>query len=217
MKKIKIYGGMELLYLYYRKNDIKINLIMIYMKIYTKKGDQGNTSLANGEVYMKSEIYFQILGDLDELNSALGLISGYPKIQDIQMWIFDISCIIGNPDSKYIFDNDKTTLAILESEIDKMTEELPKLRNFIIPSGHIHLARAISRRCERSYDKFFHGTNEKRYLIIYQFLNRLSDYLFTLARYDNQLNKKNKEVIYQKTDMLTIVEPEKKQSWFNII
>lgn len=169
------------------------------MKIYTKKGDTGFTSLFDCTRISKSSDLIDLIGDLDELNSFIGLINSPEILPDIQVWIFDLSTIIANPKHKYLFDDDLSIIAIIENEIDRLTALLPKLINFILPSGNIHVARAVSRRCERKLvsiiDKYTHIP-----VNCLVFLNRLSDYLFTLARFDNI----NKEVIYRKSSILTI-------------
>lgn len=169
------------------------------MKIYTKKGDTGFTSLYDCSRISKSSDLIDLIGDLDELNSFIGLINSDEILPDIQIWIFDLSTIIANPKHKYLFDDDLFNITLIESEIDRLTSLLPKLVNFILPSGNVHVARAVSRRCERKLvsiiDKYTHIP--KNCLI---FLNRLSDYLFTVARFDNM----NKEIIYRKSSILSI-------------
>jgi len=119
------------------------------MKIYTKTGDNGTTSLYDLSRLSKSSILIDLLGDIDELNSFVGIIESKKMLEDIQIWLFDLGTIIANPNKKFNFDVNLEFTKILEKEIDNMTNELPKLRNFILPSGNIHLSRAIARRCER--------------------------------------------------------------------
>jgi len=174
------------------------------MKIYTKTGDNGMTSLYNLSRISKSSMLIDLLGDIDELNSFIGIIQSVKILKDIQTWLFDLGTIIANPSKKFNFDINLEFTKILENEIDNMTSELPKLNNFILPSGNIHLARAITRRCERKLveakDKYTHIDDN---CIV--FINRLSDYLFTLARYENFINKNN-DVIYKKSNILTEVD-----------
>jgi len=174
------------------------------MKIYTKTGDGGLTSLYNCSRVSKSSNLIDLLGDIDELNSFIGIIESEYLLKDIQIWLFDLGTIIANPDKKYLFDKNLEFTKILENEIDNMTNELPKLNNFILPCGNIHLSRAITRRCERKLvevkKEYYHiDTN----CLI--FINRLSDYLFTLARYD-YYKKGFKENIYKKSGILTIIQ-----------
>jgi len=178
------------------------------MKIYTKTGDKGITSLYDCSKVSKSSLLINLLGDIDELNSFIGIIESEYLLKDIQMWLFDLGTIIANPKKKYNFDVNLEYTGQLENEIDKFTNELPKLTNFIIPNGNIHLSRAITRRCERKLVKLI-SSQISTYNHIDNncivFLNRLSDYLFTLARYD--AFKKNKhEIIYKKTSILTTIE-----------
>lgn len=171
------------------------------MKIYTKVGDNGMTSLFDCSKISKGSELIDLIGDLDELNSFIGVIDSKEKLESLQTWIFDLSTIIANPKHKYIFDEDNTNINLIENEIDRLTALMPKLKNFILPSGNIHLSRAICRRCERKLvsiiDNYDHIPNK-----CLAFLNRLSDYLFTLARYENMDN----EIIYTKSDILTKIE-----------
>ena len=119
------------------------------MKIYTKTGDNGTTSLYDCSRVLKSSILIDLLGDIDELNSFIGIIDNKRLLNEIQIWLFDMGTIIANPKKKYDFDINLQFTKILEKEIDEMTTGLPKLNNFILPNGNIHLSRAIARRCER--------------------------------------------------------------------
>jgi len=168
------------------------------MVIYTKTGDDGSTSLYDCSRVSKSSILIDLLGDIDELNSFIGIIKSEQLLPEVQVWLFDLGTIIANPIKKYSFDVNLEYTKILETEIDKMTAQLQKLNNFILPSGNIHLSRAIARRCERKMveAKATYKHIDDNCLI---FINRLSDYLFTLARYDNM----NKDVIYKKSNILT--------------
>ncbi len=174
------------------------------MKIYTKTGDNGLTSLYDNTRVSKSSILIDLLGDIDELNSFIGMIDSEFLIKDIQIWLFDLGTIIANPNKKYKFDCNLEFTKILEKEIDKMTSELPKLVNFILPNGYIHLSRAITRRCERKLVEVKTNNShiDDNCLI---FINRLSDYLFTLARYDSYY-KGIKENIYKKSTILQLYD-----------
>lgn len=170
------------------------------MKIYTKTGDKGETSLYDCSRVSKSSLLINLLGDIDELNSFIGIIDSEYLLTDIQIWLFDLGTIVANPKKKYNFDINQEVTKILEKEIDNMTSELPKLSNFILPSGNIHLSRAIARRCERKLVKLNDMSHIDDNCLI--FINRLSDYLFTLARYDD-FKKNKKEIIYRKSAILT--------------
>ena len=168
------------------------------MKIYTKKGDEGQTSLYDCSLVSKSCDIIDLIGDLDELNSFIGIIDSKEILPSLQIWIFDLSTIIANPKHKYNFDEDNIIISLIEKEIDRLTEQMPKLKNFILPSGNIHLSRAICRRCERKLVGVI-DNNQHIPLKCLAFINRLSDYLFTLARFENKEN----EIIYKKSDILS--------------
>lgn len=132
------------------------------------------------------------------------------ELEDIQCCLFEIgSCIAAkNRSSRYVF-NDSTLIKNLEERIDQMTDELPELRNFILPGGssqtgsHLHFSRAVCRRCERLVTHWLRNeANEEddepfQETIIGIYLNRLSDYLFTLARYITQ-KEGHEDIIYHK-------------------
>lgn len=176
------------------------------MKIYTKTGDKGTTSLYDCSRVSKSSILIDLLGDIDELNSFIGIIDSSFLLKDIQTWLFDLGTIIANPNKKYSFDVSQEFTKILEKEIDMMTQQLPKLTNFILPSGNIHLSRAIARRCERKLvDVITNGDYKHIDDNCLVFINRLSDYLFTLARYDCFMKGKD-ENIYKKSSILKMLD-----------
>jgi len=168
------------------------------MKIYTKTGDNGTTCLYDLSRISKSSLLIDLLGDIDELNSFIGIIKSDKILADIQIWLFDLGTIIANPKKKYYFDKDLVITKLLEKEIDEITLLLPKLSNFILPSGNIHLSRAIARRCERKLVEAKEIYNHIDDNCI-KFINRLSDYLFTLARYENRGN----DMIYKKSSILS--------------
>ena len=164
-------------------------------KIYTKGGDKGETSLLGGTRVPKYHDRIEAYGTLDELNSYIGLIRDqkidehYKNILlDVQNNLFVAESLLAADKEESIkmlprLTDDKITL--LESEIDKMNEEIPPLKSFILPGGHevvsfCHIARTICRRAERLVIKL--GIQNKIDPIIIQYLNRLSDYLFVLAR-----------------------------------
>lgn len=164
-------------------------------KIYTKGGDKGETSLLGGTRVSKSHERVEVYGNLDELNSFIGLIrdqdinTRYKEVLIIvQEKLFVAEALIARDPSSQtrelpsLADGDIT---LLEQEIDAMNEELPPLNHFILPGGHstvsfCHMARTVCRRAERSLIRL----NESSPVddIIIRFLNRLSDYLFVLAR-----------------------------------
>jgi cob(I)alamin adenosyltransferase len=173
------------------------------MKIYTKTGDKGETSLYDCSRVSKSSDLIDLIGDIDELNSFIGIIESETLLKDIQIWLFDLGTIIANPKKKFNFDINLEYTKILEKEIDTITESLPKLSNFILPSNNIHLSRAIARRCERKMvevNKNYTHIDENCLI----FINRLSDYLFIIARYESY-KKNGSETIYKKSSILTSI------------
>ena len=167
-------------------------------KIYTKTGDSGSTSLIGGTKVPKNDIRIDAYGTVDELNSWIGLINDQlnspefkNELKDIQDRLFTIgsslACDSDKESKMKLPDLHETDIKLLEIKIDEMTAQLPPMKSFIVPGGHItvssiHITRTVCRRAERlivgikQHDLF---VDEK----IIQYLNRLSDYLFTLARY----------------------------------
>ena len=165
------------------------------MKIYTKTGDKGFTSLIGGTRVAKHHIRIESYGTVDELNSYIGLIrdqdiTDHDKdiLKQIQDRLFTIgSSLAADPErSKMIIpDLYMTDVELLEQEMDTMNEKLPELRHFILPGGNntisfCHIARCICRRAERITVHLAEESPVDEKVNIY--LNRLSDYLFTLAR-----------------------------------
>lgn len=171
-------------------------------KIYTRAGDTGTTTLIGGTKVLKSDLRIEAYGTVDELNSYLGLCSDLitdeasKKIAaGIQDRLFTIgSSLACDPVKELkmkIPDLKEEDIFLLEKEIDKMDQVLPELKQFILPGGnaivsHIHIARCICRRAERCCVRLQNETKEEGQLII-KYLNRLSDYLFVLARYVSHL------------------------------
>lgn len=165
------------------------------MKIYTKTGDKGYTSLIGGTRVAKYHIRIESYGTVDELNSYIGLISdqditAHDKeiLKQIQDRLFTIgSMLASDPDKSRMLIPDMHTadIELLESEIDNMNEHLPELKHFILPGGsnaisYCHIARCVCRRAERITVHLAEESLIDEKVKIY--LNRLSDYLFTLAR-----------------------------------
>ena len=175
------------------------------MKIYTKTGDKGQTSLVGGTRVSKDNAQIEAYGTVDELNSAIGIVAGEDTVyvdflQYIQHKLFNIGSVLaseGNLDFELPTVSEEDIL-LIEKEIDRLNEGLPRLKNFILPGGnvlsaHTHLARCICRRAERRVVTL----ENDEYLIHIRFLNRLSDYLFVLSREYLRLDGKQ-EVIWQK-------------------
>lgn len=171
-------------------------------KIYTKTGDKGNTSLIGGAKVPKSHLRIEAYGTIDELNSYIGLCKDVladeqssKALQDIQWQLFSIGAALACDPAKetkmHIPDIHESDVSFMEQEIDRMNEVLPPLKNFILPGGHsaisfLHIARCVCRRAERCCVRL-EGENEKLAPLILIYLNRLSDYLFVLARYAGYL------------------------------
>ncbi|MDO9274405.1 MAG: cob(I)yrinic acid a,c-diamide adenosyltransferase [Lutibacter sp.] len=179
------------------------------MKIYTKTGDQGTTSLFGGTRVPKYHLRIEAYGTVDELNSYVGLIRDQ-KIDahtteillKIQNELFTLGSMLATPPEKEILKSGKERLninkvgeesvALLENEIDLMNESLPPMSHFILPGGHTtvsfcHITRCICRRAERITTLLSDESTINPQILVY--LNRLSDYLFVLARkltIDNQ-------------------------------
>ncbi len=181
------------------------------MKIYTKTGDKGQTGIIGKRISKASKL-IDALGSLDELNASLGIViykvisekteqkllkKIEKDLEDTQSIIFSIGGILAGGRIKL---NLKLQTKKLESRMDKMDKELEPLQNFILPGGSnisssLHLSRAICRRAERRLVDYFEEISLKDESEILPFVNRLSDYFFTLARYIN-LKSGFKETIW---------------------
>ncbi|NUY81092.1 cob(I)yrinic acid a,c-diamide adenosyltransferase [Flavobacterium sp. MAH-1] len=172
------------------------------MKVYTKTGDKGTTALFGGTRVPKDHIRIESYGTVDELNSYIGLIRDQeinPHYKEIlirtQDRLFTAGAILATPPEKEVLKNGKLRLDIpriteddiqlLENEIDAMESELPPMTHFVLPGGHTtvsycHIARCVCRRAERLSVALSH--NEPIDELVLKYLNRLSDYLFVLAR-----------------------------------
>jgi cob(I)alamin adenosyltransferase len=165
------------------------------MKIYTKTGDNGSTSLFGGERVSKSHYRIDAYGTVDELNAYIGMLrdqeinqASIGILTEIQNTLFVIGSILatepGNTKVK-VPDLEVSEIQSLENEIDKMDSALPPIKNFVLPGGHIsvsfgHIARTVCRRAERLVIAL--DSHEKINPLVIQYLNRLSDYLFMLCR-----------------------------------
>jgi cob(I)alamin adenosyltransferase len=165
------------------------------LKIYTKKGDSGKTSLIGGTRVSKNHIRIEAYGTVDELNSWIGLLRDESKDKrakevfiNIQNNLFNIGSLLAADPKKnkmklpLISEQD---VLLLEKEIDKMNESLPPIKNFLLPGGHVsvshcHIARCVCRRAERNVVALDTASNVEP--VIVKYLNRLSDYLFVLSR-----------------------------------
>ena len=169
------------------------------IKIYTKTGDGGKTALIGGTKVPKSHLRIESYGTIDELNSFIGLLSDHITqdehskiiLKEIQDRLFTIgSSLATDPDKDAIMklpDLKEEDITLLENEIDNMNDVLPKMKNFILPGGHVavstaHVARCVCRRAERICVAM---QQEEMFIspLVIKYINRLSDYLFVLARF----------------------------------
>jgi cob(I)alamin adenosyltransferase len=171
-------------------------------KIYTKTGDQGKTSLIGGTKVPKSHVRIESYGTIDELNSYIGWVADQIEdlpskatLKEIQDRLFTIgSSLACDPDKEPLMkipDLLGSDVQFLEQEIDRMNESLPPMKFFILPGGHpaistAHVARCVCRRAERICVQM---KEEGMFIepLVIQYINRLSDYLFVLARYIGHL------------------------------
>eukprot|EP00892_Ulva_mutabilis_P007331 jgi/Ulvmu1/4970/UM207_0014.1 len=191
---------------------------MSKFKIYTKTGDKGTSSLFNGERRGKTDPFFAALGDVDEVNACVGLASAHclkaeansgreklvQQMGEIQSRLLDVGSAVATP----LENSSERKIAIaqfapdhssqLEQWIDELDAELPALTTFILPSGgqtsaQLHVARAVCRRAERAVVALEDAVPSS----VRIYMNRLSDYLFTAARYA-AMQEGEKEVTYRK-------------------
>ena len=165
------------------------------MKIYTRAGDKGSTSLLGGKRVPKSDARIDAYGTVDELNSYMGLLADHKEnegrevfLRSVQENLFVIGSILAVEPGKtfdYVPELTEDQVKALEDEIDSMNESLPEMKFFILPGGHplvstTHVARTVCRRAERNVAAL--SETEEINAVLLQYLNRLSDYLFVLAR-----------------------------------
>ncbi|MDR2205856.1 MAG: cob(I)yrinic acid a,c-diamide adenosyltransferase [Flavobacteriaceae bacterium] len=182
------------------------------MKIYTKTGDKGETGLYGGTRISKASARVESYGNIDELNSFIGVAKAHiddenvlKQLKKIQFDLFTAGSEAATPQDKLLLANGKPRLPItiseeeiseLEKYIDLMEEKLDPLQFFILPGGgkaatFLHVARTVCRRAERSL-VFLNDTENIRPELI-KYLNRLSDYLFVLARFVSKINGETEE------------------------
>lgn len=181
------------------------------MKIYTRTGDKGKTSLFDGTRVLKSNARVDAYGTIDELNSAIGVavaqisdvrfqISDIQKeLEQIQHDLFEIGAALAMPNGMPVVGLEMRPKDF-EVMIDTMTNKMPELKSFILPGGGkagsaLHVCRTVSRRAERCVVALMQDEDIDQTIVIY--LNRLSDLFFTLARYANFVEKK-KETVWKK-------------------
>ena len=168
------------------------------MKIYTKKGDKGKTSLYGGTQIEKSHIRINSYGNIDELNSYIGLMLTETLDEDQeallhsvqnQLFVIGSHLAAGNDHDFKLPEIHAEFIEQIEKQIDAMQEKLPELKHFILPGGskatsYAHICRTVTRRAERSVVAL--SLEEQVPEIIIQYLNRLSDYFFVLSRFIGQ-------------------------------
>ena len=180
------------------------------MKIYTGTGDRGKTSLFSGERVAKSDARIEAYGDVDELNSLLGALTAdladrnpelTENLQQVQADLFQLSALLAitpnSPAMDSLAEITDDQIAGLEDSIDQLDEQLSDLSGFILPGGHstaawAHICRTVCRRAERNAtrisDEYTEGRAAHQYRMVLVYLNRLSDYLFVVARYCNHIH-----------------------------
>ncbi|NNP74222.1 ATP:cob(I)alamin adenosyltransferase [Acinetobacter defluvii] len=186
-------------------------------KIYTRTGDAGTTGLGDGSRVAKDDLRIAALGDVDELNSIVGVLRSQIALSNIenkaewdkslsliQHWLFDLGGEVCIPNYTML---QPLCVEFLEKEIDRMNEALPMLKDFILPSGTIvcsyaHQARAVCRRAERSL-MTVHTRDQNIQATALQLLNRLSDWFFVASR-TLQRAEGGSEVLWQKNINETI-------------
>ena len=166
------------------------------MKIYSKKGDKGKTSLIGGKIVDKHNLSVDAYGTIDELNSFIGLLKDYVEdkkinkvLHNIQLKLFSVGSILASAGDNNFSEKvsiEKKDIEDIESNIDNMNNQLPNLKNFIIPGGHkissyCHICRSICRRAERKISELNNHYPINPYILSY--VNRLSDFFFVLSRH----------------------------------
>ncbi|GEK90945.1 cob(I)yrinic acid a,c-diamide adenosyltransferase [Alkalibacterium kapii] len=184
------------------------------MKVYTGRGDYGNTNLIGGRTVKKTNGRVDAYGNIDELNAHIGLLVSIvdenyrdtergilTDLYTIQHDLFDIGSILADKENKLAFVFSPSKFKNIEKKIDELTPHLSELKYFILPGGtkpaaQAHVVRTVTRRVERDILAFAEEEPVQENILIY--LNRLSDYFFILARY---LNKRvgKRETVYTKT------------------
>ena len=172
-------------------------------KVTTKRGDDGSTGMADGTRVQKSNLVVKAIGELDELNSWMGLLCSLDELnehkdylQSIQNRLFDIGGILTTKSKVPL---KKQYLLTLEKKTANLNQKMPDLNNFILPGGSkessfIHITRTVCRRAERSLIEAKGSEKIEQSCLIY--INRLSDFLFVLARKVN-LDSGNKELLWK--------------------
>lgn len=176
------------------------------MGIYTKKGDAGATSNLLDHFYRKDDLCIQLMGEIDEINANIGYLRsiGVPDDmeEDLKRIQHNLYALSTEASSEFTDRQIETKeVKYLEECIDKMTDSMGKLKYFIYQSGcqsaaYTHVVRTVVRRCERTFVTFLSSKNTTAYPPSYQYINRMSDYFFTVARYINWRNNIPDELLH---------------------
>lgn len=181
------------------------------MKIYTKKGDEGRTTNILGEKYLKSHDIMELQGCIDEINASIGVLrsklNNLPQeekayvdslLKNIQHHLYETGVEISYNFTQIYIGEDK--IRLLEENMDKMTDRMLPLTSFIYYGGveaaaYSHLIRSVVRRTERVFVRFNENMGKEEYSLSYKYINRLSDFFFTLARYINFISGEQEETL----------------------
>ncbi len=180
------------------------------MKVYTKSGDRGSTSLIGGKRVSKAALQVEAYGSIDELKSHIALLGDLFEDKDVKevleqiiIKLFEAESLVASAGAEAagkMPQLKEEDVEFLERNIDKMDEVLPGLKAFVLPGGsalnsHCNIARAVCRRAERATIRFDEDSPKPYVKPVVKYLNRLSDYLFTLSRYSLFLEGK-KEILW---------------------
>ncbi|MDZ7835360.1 MAG: cob(I)yrinic acid a,c-diamide adenosyltransferase [Alkalibacterium sp.] len=178
------------------------------MKIYTGRGDHGNTNLIGGGTVKKTDRRVEAYGSVDELNAHVGLLASMIReewavsrsyitesLNLIQHLLFDIGSILADKENKMALSFDRFEIDKIEQKIDELNSHLDEIKYFVLPGGtkqasQAHVARTVTRRVERTMLKLNEQEPLPKEMLVY--INRLSDYFFVLARYLNKIAEKKK-------------------------
>lgn len=182
------------------------------MGIYTKKGDMGYTTNLLGEKYLKCDEMMELQGSIDEVNAHIGVLrsklsklcgqvelkNADDLLKTIQFNLYEMGVELSSNFTQILID--ENSVKLLEDSIDEMTELMPPQKNFLYYSGmeeavYAHMIRSVVRRTERVFVRFHEKIGKEEYSVSYKYINRLSDFFFTLARYINHVCGSQEEIM----------------------